>query len=246
MNTNQLSRVATLIGEPARTAMLVSLMDGRALTANELARAAGIGAPTASRHLALLVEAGLVTMWPQGRHRYHHLASEAVARSIEDLMVLTQPPPVKAVVPGPRDAALRRARTCYDHIAGRLGVALAQHLGECGAIELGDGVVRADPKRLGGQLARIGLPMPETLSGHTFCRPCMDWSERQPHLAGGLGRALCAHALDKGWLARVEGHRALRISATGSVVLRDWMGTGRWLRVVDDENARPSAGSRIR
>jgi DNA-binding transcriptional ArsR family regulator len=127
MNTNQIARIASLLGEPARTAMLLELMDGRALTARELAGAGGVSAQTASSHLAQMVEAGLLAVAQQGRHRYHRLASPAVARVLEGIMQLAASGPGlrRTVVPGPTDDNLRRARTCYDHIAGRLGVAIA-------------------------------------------------------------------------------------------------------------------------
>ena len=124
MNTNRIAHVAALVGEPARTCMLLALMDGRALTARELAEAARVSPATASRHLALLVEVGLLALDRQGRHRYHRLASPEVARLLEGLMQLAAPAPgtARPVATGPRDAALRTARTCYDHLAGRLGV----------------------------------------------------------------------------------------------------------------------------
>ncbi|RYF65179.1 MAG: transcriptional regulator, partial [Comamonadaceae bacterium] len=137
MNTNRIAHVAALVGEPARTAMLLALMDGRALTARELADAAHISPATASRHLGLLVEAALLRVEQQGRHRYHRLASPDVARVLEGLMQLSASSSERAarpVVVGPRDAALRTARTCYDHIAGRLGVAIAGHLLDEGAM----------------------------------------------------------------------------------------------------------------
>ena len=136
MNTNQIARIATLVGEPARTAMLLELLDGRSLTANELAGAASVGAAAASRHLALLVDAGLLEVTPSGRHRYHRLASAQVARMLESIMQVASRDTAseRRVVTGPRDAAMRRARTCYDHIAGRLGVAIAQKLQDDGAI----------------------------------------------------------------------------------------------------------------
>ncbi|WP_313759450.1 helix-turn-helix transcriptional regulator, partial [Diaphorobacter nitroreducens] len=141
MNTNQIAHVAALVGEPARTAMLVALMDGRALTARELAEAGRVSAATASRHLGLLVEAGLLVLERQGRHRYHRLASPEVAHLLEGLMQLAvRQATTSPVVVGPRDAALRQARTCYDHIAGRLGVAIAAHLLEEGAIVFDDDV----------------------------------------------------------------------------------------------------------
>ncbi|MEZ5643701.1 MAG: winged helix-turn-helix domain-containing protein [Burkholderiaceae bacterium] len=234
MNTNRLSHVAGLIGEPARTAMLVSLMDGRALTAQELARAAGVTAPTASRHLALLVDAGLVAMWPQGRHRYHRLASDEVARTIEGLMHLAQAQPVRPVACGPQDRALRQARTCYDHIAGRLGVEVALHLAERGAVELSEDGARVQPQHLGEALGRIGMDLPSAPSQRPLCRACMDWSERRLHVSGVLGAALCAHWLAQGWLARTQGSRALRITPPGAIGLRNWLGTAGWERVVQD------------
>src|SRR5512142_3266732 len=118
MNTNQMARVGAMVCEPARAAMLLALMDGRALTANELATAAHVTPATASRHLGLLVEGGLLRVNQQGRHRYHQLASGEVARVLEGMMQLAVPPSVQRVVTGPRDARLRFARTCYDHLAG--------------------------------------------------------------------------------------------------------------------------------
>src|SRR5690606_12757303 len=131
MNTNQVARIAALVGEPARANMLLALMDGRALTANELAAAAHVGAATASRHLAQLVEGGLLRVNAQGRHRYHRLASAEVARVLEGIMQLAvAAAPPRPVATGPRDATMRFARTCYDHLAGRLAVAIADRLVE--------------------------------------------------------------------------------------------------------------------
>jgi DNA-binding transcriptional ArsR family regulator len=132
-----LAATAALIGDPARAAMLAALMDGRALSAGELAEAAGITPQTASAHLAKLAEAGLLAVARQGRHRYHRLATPAVAALIEGLMEVAAAAP-RRVVTGPRDAALRLARTCYDHLAGRLGVAIADALAARGAIELAE------------------------------------------------------------------------------------------------------------
>lgn len=222
MNVNQVAGVAALLGEPARAAMLMALMDGRALTARELAEAAGIQASTASRHLALLVEGGLLALERQGRHRYHRLASPEVARAVESLMQLGAPPR-RAVVTGPRDAALRAARTCYDHLAGRLGVAIADRLQAAGAVALdagddeGTGRLTDAGRAL---LARAGL----VLEGPVACRLCLDWSERRSHLAGALGRQLCAHGLAQGWLRPREGSRALAVTPRGVAVLRETLG----------------------
>jgi DNA-binding transcriptional ArsR family regulator len=236
MNTNRIAQVAALVGEPARTAMLMALMDGRALTARELADAARIKPATASRHLALLVEASLLSVAHQGRHRYHRLASPEVARVLEGLMQLS------ALVPpvvGPRNASLRTARTCYDHLAGRLGVAIAAHLQEDGAVVFDDEDLTAHvTDGMPTALSNMGLDVDLAMAGGTGkrppCRPCLDWSERRMHLAGRLGALICHHCLERGWLQRGQSTRALTITPPGALALRDWMGTARWRSVVEN------------
>ena len=241
MNTNQIAHIAALVGEPARTAMLLALMDGRALTARELAEAGRVSPATASRHLGLLVEAGLLALECQGRHRYHRLASAEVARLLEGLMQLAvrgarAPRPVAT---GPRDAALRTARTCYDHIAGRLGVAMAAHLLEQGAITFDDEAGGRVTGRAAAVLRPLGLAVPEGgPARRSLCRPCLDWSERRPHVAGRLGALLCSHCLQSGWLRRAQGSRALDITPSGAVALRDWLGMARWSEVANPALAR--------
>ncbi|MGE0351010.1 ArsR/SmtB family transcription factor [Hydrogenophaga sp.] len=240
MNTNRIAHVAALVGEPARTAMLLSLMDGRALTARELADVARVTPATASRHLGLMVEASLLKVERQGRHRYHRLASTEVARLLEGVMQLaaSAPPPVqRRMVVGPRDLALRTARTCYDHLAGRLGVAIAGHLQDVGAVVFDEGEAAAGhvTDAAAPALQRLGLP-PEAArdddrSRRLHCRPCMDWSERRMHIAGRLGALICQHCLESGWLLRGQGTRALAFSPRGEMVLRDWMGAARWQEV---------------
>jgi len=258
MNTNQIAHIAALVGEPARTGMLLALMDGRALTARELADAAHITPATASRHLALLVEARLLSVQSQGRHRYHRLATPEVARLLEGLMQLAvgQAPATRPVAVGPRDAALRQARTCYDHIAGRLGVAVAEHLLEEGAIVFDGEAGGQVTDRAASVLGRLGLDLGGEPAGgavggdgsgrsgssgssgragrsqRPLCRPCLDWSERRPHMAGRLGALVCTHCLDQGWLLRRDGSRALGIAPPGAAALRDWLGTARWGAVV--------------
>lgn len=243
-----MAQVAALVGEPARAAMLWALMDGRALTARELAQAGGVQPATASRHLALMVQAQLLQVQAQGRHRYHRLASAEVAQMLEGLMRLAGPRPTQdSPHVGPQDAALRMARTCYDHLAGRLGVAIAEHLQEQGALAWGaDGRSARWRAPAAAQLGRWGLEGPllaaitaaaagsEPASGRPLCRPCLDWSERRPHLAGQLGAALCQHALERGWLLRGQGTRALAITPAGAVALRDRLGLARWRQVVGD------------
>ncbi len=238
MNTNQIAHVAALAGEPARTAMLMALMDGRALTARELANAANITPATASRHLGLLVEADLLQVQRQGRHRYHRLASAEVARLLESLMQLAASSAPPRIATGPADAALRTARTCYDHVAGRLGVAIAGHLQELGAVQLdADGAAAHATAALDSALRALGIPAAAlTAPGgqRLACRPCLDWSERRMHLAGRVGSLICGHALDSGWLLRGAGTRALTISPAGAGALRDWLGLARWREVTGD------------
>lgn len=238
MNTNRIAHLASLVGEPARTAMLLALMDGRALTAKELAAAAHISAATASRHLGLLVEAGLLVIQPQGRHRYHRLASLDVARMLEGLMQLAmQPPQHRPVHTGPRDPALRMARLCYDHVAGRLGVAIAAHLLDEQAIafdEEGGGRVTGIAPQV---LQAWGVTVPSAgARGHRkpWCRPCLDWSERRSHIGGPLGRLLCAHGLQSGWLLRGTAARALQVTPAGAVAMRHLLGLERWRFVTGD------------
>jgi DNA-binding transcriptional ArsR family regulator len=238
MNVNQIAHIAALVGEPARTAMLMELIDGRALTAHELAHAGNISPQTASRHLALLVEAGLMRVEQHGRHRYHRLASADVAKLIESIMQLAAQQavsPRRAVVSGPKDAAMRMARSCYDHIAGRLGVAIAEGLIADGAITF-DGDAGHVTPQAGEVLARLGLDAAAVVAngaGRAHCRPCLDWSERRFHMAGRLGTLICTHCLATGWLLRRPGSRALEITPKGTRALRDWMGSERWRSVVE-------------
>jgi DNA-binding transcriptional ArsR family regulator len=222
------AEAAALAGDPARAGMLHALMDGRALTASELARVVGITPQTASGHLARLATACLLAVERQGRHRYHRLASPAVAQMMESIMQVasgsgaTRP----RLVVGPRDAALRAARTCYDHLAGRLGVALADALVEAGQLELtSDGGMVTDAGV--AFFSRIGIDLDglATRSGRrsvrVLCRPCLDWSERRPHLAGTIGAALCVRSFRKGWIHRSNGTRAVTITPKGQQVFRN-------------------------
>ncbi len=219
---NALAETAALIGDPARAAMLAALLDGRALTAGELAETAGITPQTASAHLNRLTGAGLLAVAKQGRHRYHRLASPAVAGLIERLIALAGTMPGRIVATGPRDAALRMARTCYDHLAGRLGVAITDALTGSGVIELtADGGAVTDSGR--EMLAGLGITAAPS-RGRLFCRPCLDWSERRPHVAGVLGAALCARCFELGWVRRRPKGRALEITPVGWQGLAERLG----------------------
>lgn len=222
------ANIAALAGDATRAAMLHALMDQRALTASELARAAGVTPQTASEHLARMVAAGLLCVSQQGRHRYHRLASPAVARMIESITLVATDTPAagKAPVTGPRDAAMRAARTCYDHLAGRLGVAIADALVAAGHIELthDSGLIADSGMQL---IQRIGVDLRSLTHGRgnrVLCRPCLDWSERRLHLAGSLGAALCALSFEQDWIRRRNGTRALLITAKGQRSFRELLG----------------------
>jgi DNA-binding transcriptional ArsR family regulator len=224
------AEIATAAGDPARAGMLNALMDGRALTASELAHVAGITPQTASGHLARLTVAGLIAVDKQGRHRYHRLATPAVARMLESIMQVAadaEPQRTKAFT-GPRDIAMRAARTCYDHLAGTLGVALADAMVARGQIELAsDAGIVTDTGMALMQWLGIDLDAARGKSKtRLLCRPCLDWSERRPHLAGAVGTALCAHCFDAGWIKRVDGTRAVTITAKGTAKFREIFGIG--------------------
>ena len=224
------AEIAALAGDPARAGMLHALMDGRALTASELARVAGITPQTASSHISRMAEAGLIGVQKQGRHRYHRLASPAVARMMEGIMrVAADLEPARPLSVGPRDAALRAARTCYDHLAGRLGVALADALVAGGYAELGSDAGMVTPSGM-ALFGRLGVDVEALLARRgqratrVLCRPCLDWSERRAHLAGAVGAALCAHSFAKGWIRRIEGTRAVAVTPRGQRTFREEFG----------------------
>jgi DNA-binding transcriptional ArsR family regulator len=221
----EVAGVAALIGDPARAAMLWALMDGRALTAGELASTAGVTPQTASEHLARLVEAGLIAVAPQGRRRYHRLASPAVARLIESLMAFSAPQARTRPVVGPRQAALRRARTCYDHLAGEVAVGIADRMQARGQLELShDGAaLTADGEAF---LSSLGLDLEASRAKRVFCRPCLDWSERRHHLAGIVGAALYRTFLARGWIRRWAEGRTVTITPPGRAAFERYFGVG--------------------
>ncbi|HEX4097942.1 MAG TPA: winged helix-turn-helix domain-containing protein [Caulobacteraceae bacterium] len=217
-----LAELAALIADPSRAAILLTLMDGRALTASELASAAGVGLPTASTHLGRLVEAGLVAGEKQGRHRYHRLAGPEVAEAIEALLALCAPAGPAAVRTGPHDAAMREARVCYDHLAGVKGVALLDALRRRGFIQGEDRPELTDAGRAAFQA--LGVELSALAKGRRpLCRGCLDWSERRTHLGGALGAAILSLMLERGWARRLEG-RALEITPSGERAMAETFG----------------------
>jgi DNA-binding transcriptional ArsR family regulator len=210
-----LAEIAALVGDPGRANMLATLLDGRALTASELAFVAGVAPATASGHLAKLTQAGLLSLASQGRHRYFRLASPDVARMLEAIMIVaTDKAPRRRATPR-IDPALREARTCYDHLAGRLGVALADALVANGAVVLAEDsgeVTEAGRSLLQSFGILLGGSRP---TRRLYCRPCLDWSERRPHLAGVLGAALLDRSLALGWIERAKDGRAVTVTGRG-------------------------------
>lgn len=201
-----LAATAALLGDPARAAMLQALFGGESLTAGELARIAGIGAPAASAHLAKLVDGGLLAVHRQGRHRYHRLASEEVAAALETLGGLTMAV-TPARKPWPHGEGFRTARLCWDHLAGRLGVALHQGLVGRGWLAPAAGGWATTAAGEAG-LGALGVDIAAARTARRFACDCMDWSERRAHLAGGLGREIAACCLRRHWLHRLPPERA--------------------------------------
>ncbi len=210
-----IARIAALIGDPARANMLLALMQGGALTVSELSAEAGVGLATASSHVAQLHAGGLITARKSGRHKYLELASSDVAALVEQLMALSDASPLRHR-PGPKDAALRHARVCYDHLAGATGVQLFQSLTQRGFLEHGPDGLALSPE---GMVFAIGFGLHEAdlrPGRPALCRECLDWSMRKSHLAGRLGRALLAHMTQTGWLRRSATSRAILFSAQGN------------------------------
>jgi len=217
--------VASLMGDPARANILAALMDGRALTAKELSLVAGVSPPTTSGHLAKLVDGGLLEVIVQGRYRYFRLANSLVACAIEGMMALSgERQPRRRSVGSRAGEALRMARTCYDHLAGKLGVAIMDRLLAQGHLHPDTAdfqVSRRGQEFFGG----LGIDVASvSRQRRGFARPCLDWSERRPHLAGALGAAIGSRCLETGWIERQRDSRAVIITAAGRRGFRDSFG----------------------
>lgn len=214
-----IARVAALVADPARSAMLIALMDGRALTATELAGLGGITKQTASSHLAKLVDGEVLTVEAQGRHRYFRLAGPHVASLLEALMVFSSDaaPPLRT---GPRDPALRKARICYDHLAGEMGVRLFERMQA--DHWLADDLTVTD--RGNNKLAEIGLNLGNLPpSNRRLCRACLDWSQRRQHLAGRMGKVILDRVLALSWARRQPESRVICFSPAGERGFNRWL-----------------------
>lgn len=210
-----IARIASLVGDPARANMLTALMGGASLTASELAMEAGVGLPTASSHLAKLGEGGLLAQSSQGRHRYFRLAGPQVAAMLEAIMGVAEGVGPKRTRPGPRDASMRKARVCYDHLAGDQAVAML------------DGFVAREILQRDGEDVAMGNAGPaffadagidlSALPGkrRPVCRACLDWSVRRSHLAGALGAAILDRILAEKWARRDPESRVVRFTPPG-------------------------------
>ena len=209
-----ITRIGALLGDAARTNMLSALMSGQALTAGELAREAGITAQTASSHLAKLAEGGLVTPRRQGRCVYFALANPEVAELMESLAGLAARSGHLRTRPGPRDPAMRRARVCYDHLAGELGVAMLDGLIARGVVEDRGGSLSLGAGA-GDFIHGFGVAEPALQGRRPVCKACLDWSERRSHLAGAFGKAMLEAIYAKGWARRIEGARVVAFNAGG-------------------------------
>lgn len=219
-----IAEVAALIGDPARANMLCALLDGRAHTAAELAHVAGIGASTASAHLARLVTGGLLAVEKQGRHRYYRLASSEAATALEALSALVPVAAPKARRPGPRDAAMRRCRTCYDHLAGEVAVRLAGRMVEIGWMAEAEDAFLLTPSGEVG-LAGMGVDAAGLRGGRRrFAPRCLDWSERRAHLGGALGAGLLMAFEGRGWVVRKAASRVAEITGAGEAGLEAALG----------------------
>jgi DNA-binding transcriptional ArsR family regulator len=218
-----ISAVAALIGNPASAHMLMALMAGPALTASELAQEAGLSLPTASGHLGKLAQAGLVAVARQGRHRYFRLADPDVALALEGLMPLAARAGHLRTRTGPRDPELRRARSCYDHLAGDLAVKMFDSLGQRRfRAQRGDTVELTHEGRRFFSGNGIDVAALER-KRRPLCRCCLDWSERRHHLAGTLGAALFEYILARRWAVREAKTRIVRFSTEGERNLLAWL-----------------------
>ncbi|MFF3327129.1 ArsR/SmtB family transcription factor [Streptomyces sp. NPDC002889] len=225
MAPRDLAAFAALLADDTRADFCLALLDGRAWTAGELARHAGVAPSTASEHLGKLAAGGLLAEERQGRHRYVRLADHRVAHLVEELAAHATPP---GSAPGPHSlkaagtaAAMARGRTCYDHLAGRLGITITEAMTERGLLSQDTGFALTG--RGAAWFDELGIPLPRT-GRRPLVRGCLDWTERRPHLAGVAGAQLCRHALEAGWCVRIGSERAVKVTEAGEQALARLLG----------------------
>ena len=220
-----LAAAATLLAEPARAELVLAVLADGPLTASELAARAGIARSTASGHLGRLVAGGFLLVSRRGRNRYFELAGTEVAEAVEALSRVAPQRPARSLREATRNELLREARTCYDHLAGRVGVALAGALELRGVVERVDGDY-ALGRRAAEELAALGIALrPLSAQRRPLVRGCLDWSERELHVAGSLGAALTARLFDLGCVVRCDGTRSVAVTERGRELF-DELGVG--------------------
>jgi DNA-binding transcriptional ArsR family regulator len=225
-SASDLASLASLLADETRAAICLALLDGRAWTAGELAAHARVAPSTATEHLHRLVDGGLLIERRQGRHRYVQLADSSVAQLLEDLSARleSRQDPARGLRAVTANAALRRGRTCYDHLAGRLGVAVTDAMTVAGLLDQSSGFALTKTG-LAWMTGTLGLA-PEALrpGKRPLVRGCLDWTERRQHLAGTAGAKLCQKFFDNGWVARIGSGRAARLTPAGDAALRELLG----------------------
>lgn len=221
----RLADLAGLLADRTRAAFCVALLDGRAWTSSELAAHAGVAPSTASEHLSRLITGGLLVERRQGRHRYVQLANQQVAQLLEDLVAHGEPTkPARTLRATTASAALARGRTCYDHFAGRLGVAITDAMTTRGLLTQTNGFTITD-KGLTWLTDQLDANLTDLRTRtRPIGRPCLDWTERRTHLAGTAGAHLCHHFQAQGWVKHIGTTRAVRVTPTGETALHDLLG----------------------
>lgn len=226
MTARDLASLAALLADDTRAGFCLALLDGRAWTAGELARHAGVAPSTASEHLGKLVAGGLLAEERQGRHRYVRLADDRVAHLVEELAAhsastLETPRTPQSLRAASARSAMARGRTCYDHLAGRLGITITRAMTARGLLRQDTGFALTDQGV--GWFGELGLTL-ERKGRRPLARGCLDWTERKPHLAGVAGAELCRHALESGWCVRIGSERAVKVTTEGERALAELLG----------------------